>query len=88
MAMFVQAKIFLTSGYPALPAKKKDEFTAFTGITKTLCHKKKKEKKKKKKKYSNLQMLEFVKSNAMKILTGYLKKKIFLFIFAKSPSIA
>ncbi len=46
MAMFVQAKIFLTSGYQALPGKKKDEFTAFNGITKTFCHQKKKKKKK------------------------------------------
>ena len=48
---------------------------------------KKKKKKKKKNFQTSKQMLEFVRSNEMKILTGYLKKK-YLFIFAKSPSIA
>ena len=86
MAMFVQLIFFSHLWVTSFAWKKKDEFTAFTGIIKTFCHKKKK-KKKKKNFQTSKQMLEFVRSNEMKILTGYLKK-IYLFIFAKSPSIA
>ena len=87
MAMFVQLIFFSHLWVTSFAWKKKDEFTAFTGITKIFCHKKNNKKKKKKNFQTSKQMLEFVRSNEMKILTGYLKKKN-LFIFAKSPSIA